>query len=208
MIGVTIATSKQGLLWPTEHWKTLIDSLCRGGAKHNPIHRYPLLAQCLAPLVCEHGGRFLPTAASRLAASDDTAITSLKIVRVKDGEDSMGFHIPELPDVEGWSCLDVTYFGTIGSRVQEAQTKSNVAALRARANELKRGAKSTSLWLHFRLSSDRRDRDLDNLADALMPLFNGWFPGLTEIHLSKGPPQPGEIERMWLDAPLTPVRLG
>ena len=49
MIGVTVATSKRGRLWPTEHWKPLIDSLCRGGAKHDPRLRYPGLARYLSP---------------------------------------------------------------------------------------------------------------------------------------------------------------
>jgi hypothetical protein len=200
VIGVTIATSKRGLLWPTEYWKALIDSLCRGGAKHSPIDRYPLLASCLAPLVREHGGRFVPTAASSLATHDDTVITSLEIVRVKDGDDSVCFHEPVVPHIDGWACVEVPFFGTIGSRIQEAQTKANVATIRARAGELQRGVKPTSLRLHFQLSSARRDRDLDNLGDALMPLFNGWFPGLTEVRLTKGRPQGGETERMWISA--------
>lgn len=200
MIGLTIATSKRGLLWPTEHWKTFIDSLCRGGAKHNPIHRYPPLAECLAALVREHDGRFVPMAASSLAANDDAAITSLKIMRVRDGEDLVRFHVPVLPDIEGWFRVDVPFFGTIGNRVQEAQTKENVAELRVRASALKDGVKPTILHLHFQLSSDRRDRDLDNLGDALMPLFNGWWPGLADIHLSKGPRQRGETETMWIAA--------
>ena len=101
MIGVTIATSKRGLLWPTEHWKGLIDSLCRGGAKHSPIDRYPLLAECLAPLVHEYGSRFVPTVASSLSMHDDTVITSLQIVRVKDGHDSVCFHDPVPPYFDG-----------------------------------------------------------------------------------------------------------
>jgi hypothetical protein len=117
---------------------------------------------------------------------------------VKDGEDAVQFHTPVLPYVADWSCLNVPFFGTIGSQTQEDQTRKNVAELRARANALKLGAKPTSLWLHFQLSSNRRDRDLDNLADALMPLFNGWFPGLAEIHLSKGPAQSDEVETMWM----------
>lgn len=44
MIGVTISTSERGRLWPTEYWKTLIDSLCQGGAKHDPHVRYMPMA--------------------------------------------------------------------------------------------------------------------------------------------------------------------
>ena len=198
MIGVTIATSKRGLLWPTEHWKVLIDSLCRGGAKHNPLSRYPSLGECLAPLVRKDRGRFVPTVASGLATHDDTVITSLQIVRVKDADDSVRFHDPVLPHVDGWVCVEVPFFGTIGSRTQEAQSKENRATIRARAGELQRGVETTNLHLHFQLSKDRRDRDLDNLADALMPSFNRLFPGLTEVRMSKSPPQGGETERMWI----------
>jgi hypothetical protein len=205
MIGVTIATSKRGLLWPTEHWKALIDSLCRGGGKHNPMHRYPPLAECLAELVHERDGRFVPTPASRLAASDDAAITSLKIMRVRDGQDFVRFHVPVLPDVGDWLRLDVPFFGTIGNRVQEARTRENVAELRVRASALKDGVKPTSLRIHFQLSSDRRDRDLDNLGDALIPLFNAWFPGLDEIQLSKGSRQRGKTETMWLTSVATAI---
>lgn len=200
MIGARIATSKRGSLWPTEHWKALIDSLCRGGAKHSPVDRYPLLALCLAPLVREHDGRFVPTVASRLATHDDTVITSLEIVRVEGGDDSVCFHEPEMPFIDGWACVEVPFFGTIGSRIQEAQTKANVATIRARAGKLQHGLTPTSLSLHFQLSSARRDRDLDNLGDALMPFFNGCLPGLTAVRLTKGRPQGGETERMWISA--------
>ena len=200
MSGLTIFTSKRGLLWPTAHWKCLIDSLCRGGAKHDPTLRYPLLANHLSSLVREDRGRFLPTATSSLATSDDTAITFLRIVRVPEGEDAMRLHDPEMLDIQRWPVFEFSYFGTTGSSVQEAQTKANVAALRLRTDELTRHPGPTSLWLHFQLSDTRRDRDLDNLGDGLMPLFNGLFPGLTEIRMSKAPPHVGPTECLWVSA--------
>jgi hypothetical protein len=171
-------------------------SLRLRGTKHIPIHRYPLLAECLAPLVREHGGRLVPTVASALAMSDDTAITSLRVTRVRHGEDFMHLNVPVLPDIEGWLPVEVRYFGTIGSSVQAAQTRALFAEIRLRTGMLREAVKAASLRIHFQLSSNRRDRDLDNLGDALMPLFNGWFPGLADLHSSKGPRQPGETERM------------
>ncbi len=200
VIGLTISTSKRGPLWRAEYWKTLIDSLCRGGAKHDPRLRYPAMATCLGPLVREDAGRFLPTSASTLAEHDDTAITSLRIVRVKDGEDAVRLHEPVLANVDGWPLLEVDFFGTIGSRKQEDETRKNLARLETRAEEIVREPSATSLWLHFQLSAERRDRDLDNLGDGLMSLFNRWFPGLDEVQLSKGPARAGWSECMWIGA--------
>ena len=112
----------------------------------------------------------------------------------------MRFHNPEMLGIQGCPLFEFPYFGTIGSSVQEAQTKANVASLRLRADELTRHTRPTSLGLHFQLSTDRRDRDLDNLGDGLMPLFNGLFPGLVDIRLSKGPSQAGATERLWVSA--------
>jgi hypothetical protein len=197
MIGVTVATSKRGVLWSTEHWKPLIDSLCRGGAKHDPRLRYPALARYLSPLVREDDGRFFPTSESGLANSDDTAITFLRVVRVKDGEESLSLHHPQIPDTSDWPLFELPYFGTIGNSIQEAQTKSNRVALAARDHELVRHPAPHGLWLHFQLSSERRDRDLDNLGDALMPFFNRLFPKLDEIRMSKSMPHLGPSERLW-----------
>lgn len=47
---------------------------------------------------------------------DDTAITSLRVLRVKEGEDAVRLHDPVVPDVAGWPLLKVDYFGTMGSR--------------------------------------------------------------------------------------------
>jgi hypothetical protein len=200
LIGLTISTSKRGLLWPTEHWKCLIDSLCQGGSKHDPRLQYPVFTQCLAPLVREDNGRFFPTAESWLVAHDDTAISFLRITRVPEGDDEVCLHVPMTPDIEGWPVFEFPYFGTIGSSISEAQTSENVAMLRARADELTQHPRPTLLQLHFQLSGERRDRDLDNLGDALMPFFNGLFPGLVDIRLTKGPPRPGQAERLWVSA--------
>ena len=96
--------------------------------------------------------------------------------------------------------FEFEFFGTMGSRVQEEQTKRNVSKLREHAEELLREPRPSRLWLHFQLREDRLDRDLDNLGDALMPLYNGWFPGLGEVQLSKGPRRPCEKEYMWFCA--------
>lgn len=141
------------------------------------------------------GRRFRPSAESRLATHDDTAISFVWVTRVPDGEDAVRLHESMVLDMEGWSAFDFS-FGTIGSSVPEAQTTAILVMLRARADELTREPKPTSLRLHFQLSAQRRDRDRDNLGDALMPFCNELFPGVTGIRLSKGERKAGPTE--WL----------
>jgi hypothetical protein len=208
MIGITIATSKPGCLWPSAHWKPLIDSLCRGGAKSDPCLHYPALSRCLSPLVRETNGRFFPTSESKLARSDDTGVTFLQVIRVKTGADSLAFHPPNMPDTSGWPMFEFPYFGTIGDSKHERQTNENRLALAAREDELIRQPMAEGLWLHFQLSAERRDRDLDNLTDALMPFFNRLFPKLAEVRLSKAAPHIGSSERLWVSTAWAPFRAG
>jgi hypothetical protein len=198
MIGVTIATSKHDRLWPTEHWKPLIDSLCRGGAKTDPRTCYPALSFCLSTFVCEANGRFYPTSASQLASGDDTATSFIRVIRVRAGGDSLTFHPPEVPDISGWPLFEFPYLGTIGSSKSESQSKQNRRTLASCEGELFQQPQATGLWLHFQLSATRRDRDLDNLADGLMSFFNKGLPQLAEIRLSKAAPHDGLSERLWV----------
>lgn len=197
MTGITIATSKPGRIWPTGYWKSLIDSFCRGGTKINPHLRYPAFSRYISPLVYEAKQRFVPTKQSQLVGEDDTAISSIRVIRVKPGADSLIFHSPAVPDSAGWPLFEFPYFGTIGSSKYEQQIKENRVALCAREQEFL-CRPSTGLWLHFQLSTARRDRDLDNLADALMPLFNELLPNLGELRLSKSLPHVESTERLWV----------
>jgi len=189
VVSIEIHTSKNGRLWPTEYWKTLIDSMAREGAKHDPIMRYPDLAESVEPFVELREGRHVPTSGSPLAKKDDVAISVIHVSRVPHGSEHISFGEVSLPDTSEWDSLPFPFFGTIGSSEYEAQTKENRDAIeKAWGDQLTEDASAKHLSLSFQLSAGRRDRDLDNLADALMPLFNSRLPSLDEILLLKEPP--------------------
>ena len=186
MLRLSIETSKSGRIWPTGYWKPLIDSLCRSGARKDPRAIYRDLSFHLKPLICEREGRFYPTSASPLVPSDDTAISFIQVALVRPGDEAIRFPPPKIPDASLWPSFEFPYFGTIGNSKYEEQTKQNRLVLAERQHELF-DAQFTpiTIWLHFQLSTSRRDRDLDNLADALMPFFNKLLPRLTVVRLSK-----------------------
>jgi hypothetical protein len=142
MIGIKVATSKAGCLWPAGHWKPLFDSVCRGGAKSDPRIRYRDLSPYLAPLIRERDGRFYPTSESQCAGGDDTAVSSLQITRVCAGAESLKFYPPESPDVTGWPWFDFSFFGTIGNAKYERQSLQNRLDLAARQHELLQGGQT------------------------------------------------------------------
>jgi hypothetical protein len=101
---------------------------------------------------------------------------------------------PSLPAVDRWISLRVPYFGTIGKSVYETQTMENRKAIAADADFSKvisESARTGTLCLGFQQSTARENRDLDNLADALMPLFNQCCSRLDRICLIK--PAPAHI---------------
>jgi hypothetical protein len=102
--------------------------------------------------------------------------------RVAPGDERVTLEVGILPDVSGWSSLRVPYFGTIGDSKSEAQSKLNREAL---ARVFVTPADVRSLGLAFQLSCERRDRDIDNLADALMPFFNQRVTRLDQLVILK-----------------------
>jgi len=201
MLTVRIETSTPGRLWAPERWKGLSDALARGGAKHDPRKKYPDLATAVELLVEERSGRFFPRAGTALCADDDTAVRMVLVKRVAAGNESVSLETGTPPDVSGWSSRSFPFFGTIGDSKYEAQSKLNREAL-APVFFPPRGA--GSLGLAFQLSCERRDRDVDNLADALMPFFNRRISRLHELVLVKLERVPGGMETLRFSCPLAP----
>ncbi len=194
MLTVEIQTSRRGRLWASSYWKTLFDAMCRNGAKQDPRRVYPDLAPNLRKLVVERGGRFHPSGKSLLAERDDVAVQVIRVRRVTHGHEGVCVRESAPPEVSGWRQVDVAFFGTIGDSKYEAQMKLNRAALEQVFQPI---CSPVELWLGFRLSTDRRDRDLDNLADALMPFFNRWAPRIEDLRLVKLTPRLTEHETLW-----------
>jgi hypothetical protein len=193
MIQISIGTSRPRRLWATEHWKTLFDSLSAKGAKHDPRLRYPELAPVLGELLEERTGRFYPKAATPFAEVDDCEVRMIQVERVPIGWEFVRFGDGHLPDTTGWRALEVPFFGTIGSSFYEEQSKCNSAALLFLGNPV---AVPVALKVGFSLSRARRDRDLDNLFDALSGAFNRLFSSIQELALFKTEPWAKECERL------------
>jgi len=186
MPGAEIWTSKSGRLWPTEYWKTLIDALSSGGSKYDPRLKYPDLARQLDAIVEVRGARYYPRAGTVLAIHDDTALRLVLVHRVETGDEGIVFGRAALPNTGCWVSISFPFFGTIGDTRYEVQSKLNCDAIAEQLKpQLREVARTSTLCLCFQLSANRRDRDLDNLADALMPLFNRHCEDLDHICLVK-----------------------
>ena len=85
-----------------------------------------------------------------------------------------------------WYSINFPYFGTIGDSKSEYQTKTNRTAIEEKFYEILRdNSESKSLSLSYQLSIGRKNRDLDNLTDAIMPLFNKHCKNLSNLLLVK-----------------------
>ncbi len=200
MIGLEIRTSKQGRLWPTGYYKGLIDTLTRGGAKDNPLDRYPELASVLVPLVHERGSRFYPARQTLLSRLDDTALGVIVVRRVQGGDEAVSLGPVSMPRTIGWRAIKCDFFGTIGDSKSEAQSKKNRRTLEVQA-EPSLEPHTNSVSMSFQLSGERRDRDLDNLVDPLIPFFSAHIQPLDFVCAVKEAPQPdgNEILRISQD---------
>lgn len=197
MPGIEIRTSKRGRLWPTEYWKTLIDALCDNGAKHDPRLKNPDLLLQLDAMVEMRGARYCAKGGTVLATHDDTALRLILVHRAPPGGERITLGHATMPATEGWVPISFPFFGTIGNAKYEAQSKLNRDAIAAHFQpELRETARTHTLCLCFRLSDRRRDRDLDNLADALMPVFNRHCAGLDHICLAKDVAGNEEVETL------------
>jgi len=189
-IALHISTSMRRRLWPTEYWKPVVDAVTRGGAKRDPRLKCPDLRAVLDDLIEVRDGRYWPKHNSPFSVADDAALKMLIIQRVKPGSESVRFATCAVPDLSSWEQIGFPYFGTIGNSKYEAQTKRNREKL---ANSFTAPPSPAWLGLAFQLSQERlsargRDRDIDNLADALMPFFNRAVKRFEEIVLVKMPP--------------------
>lgn len=171
MIAVELCTSKSGVLWPSEYYKELIDSLSRGGSKNDPREKYVDLQSVLGKHIEKRTGRYFSTTGSALSKGDDCRLAVFSVRRVPEGQEQLRIGRAQLPDTKQWRRFEFEYFGTIGSSKYEAQSRLNRELLRSRSDEFF-DPSSNSLALSFQLSKRRNDRDIDNLVDPLIPLFN------------------------------------
>ena len=185
MIQISVGTSRLGRLWPTEHWKTLFDSLSAKGAKHDPRLRYPELDRALEGIVEERSGRFYPKAATPFRGVDDCEVRMIKVARVPTGSEFVEFEDARLPNTTGWRSLEVPFLGTIGDALYEEQSKRSASALLSMGHPV---AVPVTLQLGFSLSRTRKDRDLDNLFDGLASAFNRLFSNMQGLLLFKTEP--------------------
>ncbi len=204
---ILIRTSKRGLIWPTEYWKTLIDSLFRKGAKKDPRVMYPDLAGRLAQLVEERDGRFFPRPHTRFSELDDPALDTIIVTRASRSSATVQFEGIPVPRTEDQLEIRVPYFGTIGDRKAEQQTVENRAIITQALGELVLERRTGRLGLTFHLARSRRDRDLDNLADALMPCFNKLAGPLDQLYLRKGSRVDGPDELLMVDLATVPTQV-
>ena len=171
MIGLEIQTSKQGRLWPTGYYKTLVDALAKGGARKNSQIIYPDLTKTIGEQIVERMGRYYLAIDTPLAQCDDVAVRVISILRVEQGNESIRIGHVNLPVTDGWEKVSVEYFGTIGNSKYEAQSKKN-RALITNALAMSPSKLSGKICFSFQLSNQRKDRDLDNLVDAIIPAIS------------------------------------
>lgn len=194
MIALNITTARRGRLWATTYWKCLIDSLFAGGAKTDPRSQFSDLAS-LPDLIREQNGRFFPVPGMASSECDDTARRMIRIDRGPVGRIAIS-EFDTFPDTAAWDDVEVPWFGTIGSREPEKQSQEN----RQRIAGFLDASDACGLSLGFTLSTARRDRDLDNLADAIMPEFSNRFRNLKRLTLFKLPPKAGDTEILHIAA--------
>lgn len=205
MVGIEIRTSRQKnlRLWPSEYWKALIDALTVKGSKNDPRIKYRDLTKYLNDVVEVHYGRFYVRLQSQVEYIDDVSLWTTTVRRVNSGEESLIIRQDKLLQTGSWHSIMVDYFGTIGDNKAEAQTKLNKKLVSQKYGKLlKQHCLAGRLAVSFQLSTNQkyrasRDRDLDNLADAMMPLFNRHLLPLDSLVILKEPPrhEPGEILR-------------
>lgn len=177
-------------MWPGEYWKILIDSLTCRGSRNDPRIKYKDLADVLRPLIEERDGRFFPVSGTAIDQMDDSAIGMIEICRVEQGFESInsGCASGDQWPTDRWRQFRCPYFGTIGGRTSEAQTRENRNRLAGETTNYLQGRSSKELGLSFQLSAERRPRDLDNLVDAFMPFFNKHRKSIDRICATKEKP--------------------
>jgi len=198
MLALRISTSRSARLWASEYWKMLLDAISQRGSKRDPRRKYRDLAAALSEIIEERDGRFHSKISTPLSALDDVSLKLMGVRRVESGNEAVELIDLDPPTTTKWQSIDFPYFGTIGDSKYEAQTKRNRTLL---SDVFKPSEEPAWLGLAFELSLQRmseggRDRDVDNLADALMPFFNSKVRRFGEIWLIKLPPAPAPTEAL------------
>lgn len=183
--GIIVKTSKSNALWPTEYWKTLFDSVFIHGSKNNPYEKHPDLQGFLSEKI-HHDDRYYLQLDSDLQNQDDSKLKFINIVRVSPGKETILITTFNEINTDDWHVIKFPYFGTIGDSKYELQTKKNGQEIEtAYYDTLIENSESKNLSLSFQLNEGRKDRDVDNLADALMPFFNRKIRGIENLFLMK-----------------------
>ncbi len=186
---VHIQTSIAGNLWTVELWKVLIDALARKGSKSNPCHRYIDLAPFLQEYLSHIEGRYFLQGINNDSFGDDSKIRSIVIKKCTKGSERVRCAMARLEGASQCIGIEFHYFGTIGDSKYEEQSKANREKLKLELAErferwnAQERPKALTLW--FQLRDGKKDRDLDNLADALMPTISDKIKGIDMIRLVK-----------------------
>ncbi len=186
IIGVHVQTSKPGKLWPVGYWKTLFDAFAAKGAKQDPRLLYADLATSLDEQIELREGRFFSQLESPLKNVDDSLIQLIVVLRVPTGAESIVINSLPIPTASWSAPISVPFFGTIGSSKYEAQSRTNQSVIeQSKEVDWVTLRANCSLGLSFQLSEKRTSRDLDNLIDGLMPLFNSKLPSINYLFAIK-----------------------
>lgn len=186
MYCVDIKTSKKGRAWPSQYWKTLFDSIFKAGSKNNPLKKYLSLSD-------KFNNKYILDIKSRhhlnidrsCKKHDDSEIYFIRIEKVNEKKDSVFIKkITKINTDDNWREIEFPSFGTIGNKKYEKQIKQNRTELEKKYGDLlSSNSKSNFLILKFILNNKKKD--LDNLADAIMPFFNKYLKDLSCLVLIK-----------------------
>ena len=131
-----IKTSKNGLIWPTGYWKTLIDSIFRNGSRNNPLCTYCDFKKYLEGKVIVSSSRYFFPLTKTFSSNDDSILKAISVEKVKPGLEKVQLkqehHI--VPNFD--SNIEFEYFGTIGNKTYESQSKRNRENLSNKFNQL------------------------------------------------------------------------
>jgi len=188
MLILEIKTSKSNLIWPSGYWKTLIDSIFKNGSINNPVS-YLDLKQYLGDKVSFNSSRYYIELSRYSSNNDDSSLKAISIEKVTSGSEKLVLkQIDKIdPSKNNFSEIDFDYFATIGNKKYELQTRKNREKLNnSYKDTFLKNKDILYLSLFFKLQkNNRRDRDLDNLVDAIIPEFNKYFHGVKKIFVCK-----------------------
>lgn len=178
--GFEIKTRKRGTLWPTNHYKILFDAITKKGAKKSPFLLNPELAIPLMDWTCEADGRFMPRPSTPMEHLDDVHLSFIGIEKTVVDEPQIRFTEKADGLLQSQSRFEFPFHGTTGNSKYENQTKLNLLLVDSEIPKQQLQS-ACALSLYFHQSPERKNRDLDNLVDAVIPFFNKRMPSLKRI---------------------------